>query len=161
MFQFVGSPVRRAMTQGHLAEDTRMGVWGPGNFENDRASDHLMKVCNPLLEQIVEAMEDPSCLDLDNQNADIIVMANLEMINCLSEHLGRYERGETQDFLYPCVLPPPEIVVEWKQRYLKVWDACMESREVHPDHKTRRREVIVETFDRTERLARGRHEGKA
>src|SRR5947208_2226389 len=83
---------------------TRMGTWGPGNFENDCAADHLYQVCGPLLKQVEEAMKYPSSIEPDEYGGDI-VPANLEIIACLSEHLGRYERGELADFLYPCVLP--------------------------------------------------------
>jgi Domain of unknown function (DUF4259) len=141
-------------------EGTRMGTWGPGNFENDRAADHLYEVCGPLLKQVEEAMKDPSAIEPDEYAADLVT-ANLEIIGCLSEHLGRYERGELQDFLYPCVLPPPETVADWKQKYLHVWDACIDGLDPDPEYKAKRREVIVETFDRVERLARARYEGKA
>src|SRR5262249_10270322 len=87
--------------------------------------------------------------------------ANLEIIACLSEHLGRHERGEIQDYLYPCVLPPPETVAEWKRKYLQVWDDGIDGMDPDPDYKKQRREVLVATFDRGERLARGRYEGKA
>jgi hypothetical protein len=137
-----------------------MGTWGPGNFENDCAADHLYEVCGPLLKQVEEAMKDPSSLAPDEYDADVVT-ANLEIIACLSEHLGRYERGELQDFLYPCVLPPPETVAEWKQKYLAVWDANIDGLDPDADYKKTRREVIIDTFDRVERLARGRYEGRA
>ena len=97
-----------------------MGTWGPGNFENDCEADHLYEVCGPLLKQVEEAMNDPAAIEPDEYDADIVT-ANLEIIACLSEHLGRHQHGELQDFLYPCVLPPPEMVVGWRQKYLAVW----------------------------------------
>jgi hypothetical protein len=140
-------------------EENRMGTWGPGNFENDCAADHLLEFCGPLLKQVEEAMKDPSAIEPDEYDASV-VMANLEIIACLSEHLGRYERGAIQDFLYPCVLPPPGVVAGWRGQYLKVWDGGIDGLDPDPDYKKKRREVIIETFDRVERLARERHEGK-
>ncbi len=137
-----------------------MGTWGPGNFENDCAADHLYEVCGPLLKQVEDAIQDPSAIEPDEYDADIVT-ANLEIIACLSEHLGRYERGELQDFLYPCVLPPPETIAEWKQKYLAVWDAHIDGLDPDADYKQTRRQVIIDTFDRVERLARGRYEGRA
>ena len=131
-----------------------MGTWGPGNFENDCAADHLYRVCGPLLKEVVEAMKDPSSLEPDELYGDL-VPANLEIIACLSEHLGRYERGPIEDFLYPCVLPPPETVAEWQRKYLAVWDACIDGLSPDPDYKRQRREVLVATFERVERLAKG------
>ncbi|HZV06348.1 MAG TPA: hypothetical protein VE999_14810 [Gemmataceae bacterium] len=86
-------------------------------------------------------------------------MANLEIIVCLSEYLGRYERGAIQDFLYPCVLPSPETIANWKQKFLEVWDVGVDPDPNSFDQKRRR--VIVETFERAERLAQGRYEGKS
>ena len=137
-----------------------MGTWGPGNFENDCAADHLYAVCGPLLKQIEEAMKDPAAIHPDESAADI-VMANLEIIACLSEQLGRYARGEVQDFLYPCILPPPETVAEWKQKYLAGWDAGIDGSDPEAAYKKARREIISDTFDRVERLARERYEGRA
>ena len=131
-----------------------MGTWGPGNFENDCAADHLHEVCGPLLKQIEEAMSDVSSIEPDEYDGDI-VPANLEIIACLTEHLGRYERGAIQDFLYPCVLPPAETVAEWKQKYMEVWDGYIDDLDPDPDYKTTRRQVLVDTFERVERLARG------
>ncbi len=135
-----------------------MGTWGPGNFENDCAADHLYEVCGPLLKQIEEAMKNPSLIEPDEYDADIVT-ANLEIIACLLEYLGRCERGEIQDFLYPCVLPPPEIIAEWKEKYLG--DKSIDGLDPNPDYKKKRRDVISQTFDRVERLARTRYEGKA
>jgi hypothetical protein len=132
-----------------------MGVWGPGNFENDYAADHLFSVCGPLLNQIEEAMNDPSSLAPDEDDS-YIVMANLEILACVAEHLGRYQHGLIQDFLYPDVLPSPETVADWKQKFLLIWDAG-ETLDQMSDSDKKRRAVIVETFDRVERLARRQH----
>ena len=77
-----------------------MGTWGPGNFENDAAADHLIDLCRPLLTEIGKAMEEPSSLVPDEDDAGI-VMANLEIIACLSEHLGRYDQSKLGKILYP------------------------------------------------------------
>jgi hypothetical protein len=128
-----------------------MGTWGPGNFENDYAADRLHALCAPLLKEIEEAMKrSPADLEDDFE----IVTANLEIIACLSEHLGRHERGVIQDFLYPCVLPSPETIAQWKQRYLEVWDHGADPDPGSFDQQ--RRAVIVATFERVERLAQGR-----
>jgi hypothetical protein len=133
-----------------------MGTWGPGNFENDYAADRLYEVCGPLLAEIEQAMK-KAPVDLEDDFE--MVMANLEIVVCLSEHLGRYDRGEIQDFLYPCVLPSPETVSHWKQKFLEVWDVG-----VDPDPKSfdrERRRVIVDTLERAEWLACGRYKGKS
>jgi hypothetical protein len=112
-----------------------------------------MDLCRPLLTEIEEAMEEPASLEPDEYEADI-VMANLEIIACLSEHLGRHEHSRLGEFLYPCVLPSSETVAKWKQAYLAVWDGYIDELEPDPEYKKKRRQVIAETFDRLERLAR-------
>jgi hypothetical protein len=130
-----------------------MGTWGPGNFENDAAADHLIGLCSPLLTEIERTMEEPSSLVLDEDDA-VVVMANLEIIACLSEHLGRYDHSKLGKILYPCVLPSPKVIVNWRQAYLALWDAHIDELEPKPEYKKQRREVIAKTFDRVERLAR-------
>ena len=130
-----------------------MGTWGSGNFENDAAADHLIDLCRPLLTEIEGAMKDPSSLVPDGDDA-VIVIANLEIIACLSEHLGRYNHSKLGKILYPCVLPSPDVVGNWKQAYLALWDGHIDELEPKPEYKKQRREVIAETFDRVERLAR-------
>ena len=134
-----------------------MGTWGPGNFENDTAADHLLDLCGPLLTEVEEVMEDPSSLAPDEDGA-VIVLANLEIIACLSEHLGRYDQSKIGKILYPGVLPLPEMVANWKKAYLAVWDGHIDELDPKPDYKKQRREVIAETFDRVERLARAQQE---
>ena len=129
-----------------------MGTWGPGNFENDCAADHLYALCAPLLEAVEQAMADPELIQPDEEDGDL-VPANLEIIACLSEYLGRYEHGDLAKMLSPCLLPPPETVARWKQIYLEVWDANIDGLDPDPAYKQQRREVLVKTFDRAERLA--------
>lgn len=134
-----------------------MGAWGPGNFENDYAADRLIDLCEPLLKQVEEAFADPLLLEPDEAGSSVVV-ANLEIIACLSEHLGRYARGDIEDVLYPCVLPAPAVIADWKTRYLAIWDDGIDGLDPDPEYKTTRREVIVETFDRVGQLAHLRHD---
>jgi hypothetical protein len=138
---------------GGLAEDASMGAWGPGNFENDCSADYLHEICEPILKQIREAMSNPSLIQADEPDADLIT-AGLEIIACLSEHLGRFARGQIQDFVYPRVLPAPDEVAQWRQKFLATWDATIDGLQPAADYKKRRRDVIIETFDRVEQLAR-------
>lgn len=134
-----------------------MGTWGPGNFENDCAADRLGRICGSLLREVAEAMQDPLALEPDELYGDL-VPAYLEVIACLSEHLGRCGPGAREGFLYPCALPPPETVAAWRRQYLAIWDACIDGLAPRPDYKQQWREVVVATFDRLERLSHRRYE---
>jgi hypothetical protein len=135
-----------------------MGTWGPGNFENDCAAEYLQDLCRPMVAQIEAAAANPSSIEPDEYDSDIM-MANVEILACLSEHLGRYTRGKIPDFLYPIVVPSPETIMEWKRVYLEVWDEYIDQLKPKPEYKRKRRKVIVDSFDRLERVSRTLTEG--
>ena len=134
-----------------------MGTWGPGNFENDAAAEYLQELCQPMLDQIEAAVKEASLLEPDEYDSEIM-MCNIEILACWSEHLGRFSRSLIQDALYPCVLPPPTTVAEWHRIYLEVWDGYIDQIGPSPDYKRDRRSVIVDSFQRLERIAAAQHE---
>ena len=123
-----------------------MGVWGPGNFENERCSFHLTELCEPILEEVSRAIAEIELLD--QALPDDRIPANLEIIACLVENLGRHQFGGLYDFLYPCELPHADELFDWKHKFLNKWDECIEHVEPAHDHQEERRAVIVNTFDR-------------
>jgi hypothetical protein len=133
-----------------------MGTWGPGNFENDWCADQLASICEPWLAHIHKAMDAVDLLE--DEIPDETVPAYLEIIACLSENLGRYKSGGLYDWLYPSVLPAPDIVADWKQKYIAKWDQHIDLYAPAPEHKKERRAVIVQTFDRVLRLSLSRCE---
>lgn len=127
---------------------------GTGNFENDWCADRLAEYCDPLLAEIQQSIK---AIEADpNDIPDETVPAYLEIIACLSENLGRYEHSELADILYPCVVPHPNTLVEWKQKYLSHWDQCIANLDPCDEYAVKRRNVIVHTFDRVIRLALAR-----
>ena len=54
--------------------------------------------------------------------------------------------------------PTPSTVAGWRSLYLDVWDNGIDGLDPDPEYKRKRREVIIETFDRIERLARKCHD---
>jgi len=131
-----------------------MGTWGPGNFENDWCADQLAIFCDPLVAEIQKSIDDIDANEDDMP--DETVPAYLEIIACLSENLGRHKYGGLYDFLYPCVLPDPDTLADWKQKYLKQWDKHIDEYDPADDYKVRRRDVINQTFDRIIRLSLAR-----
>ena len=123
-----------------------MGVWGPGNFENEFCSFHLTEFCEPILEEVSRAIAEID--SLDDQLPDDRIPANLEVLACLVENLGRHQFGALYDFLYPCELPDADELFDWKHKFLDKWDNCIDQFEHMIDHKVERRAVIVNTFDR-------------
>ena len=124
-----------------------MGTWGPGNFENDRAADYLAELCQPIVEQIQTAIDDPPCLEPDEPES-AIVMANIELLSSIFGNMERYASGPIEDVLFPDILPRPETVSNWKSIYLRVWDGYIDQLNPKPEHKKNRRIVIAKSFDR-------------
>ena len=116
-----------------------MGSWGPGNFDNDTARDHLFEVTRELAEQVEQALADATALKLAGKvetNAELAetldaVLPNIEIICVLHESLGGG------------FLPEPESADEWQSQFEQLTDVSSGDRAA----------VIRETFERLRRLA--------
>lgn len=114
-----------------------MGTWGPGNFDNDAARDHLFEMTRELAEQIEHALEAATLLKLAGQgNTEFAeslapVLPNAEVICVLHETLGGG------------FLPEPESVEDWLSRF----------EQLSEDNSAERRAVIRATFERLRQLA--------
>ena len=116
-----------------------MGSWGPGNFDNDTARDHLFEVTRELAEQVEQALADATALKLAGKaetNAELAetldaVLPNIEIICVLHESLGGG------------FLPEPESADEWQSQFEQLTDVSSGERAA----------VIRETFERLRRLA--------
>jgi len=124
-----------------------MGTWGAGNFENDTAAEHLIRLCTPLVEQIRNAVAQPELMEPDEYDSGVM-MANVEILAVLAANIGRTEKSTIGGMIFPFPSPSVKEVKQWKREYLKVWDKYIDKLEPQGDHKSRRRRVIIETFDR-------------
>lgn len=114
-----------------------MGTWGPGNFDNDTAADHLSIITARLRDEIVEAMaEGDGALEPD-EYWGVAVPCNVELLALIAEQRWA---GVT--------LPDAATVEAWKRRYLAVWEASIDSLEPTAAHRRDRHAVLVATFDR-------------
>ncbi|MDP9848504.1 DUF4259 domain-containing protein [Streptosporangium lutulentum] len=122
-----------------------MGTWGPGNFDDDTAADHLSAVTDRLIAEVAEAMAgDPLDIEPD-EYWGVAVPCNLELLYLIARqgHVG-------------ATLPEADTIEEWKKSYLAVWDREIDGLEPGPEHRERRREVLVRTFDQLAELTAGR-----
>lgn len=116
-----------------------MGSWGPGNFDNDAARDHLFEVTRELADQVEQALADATALKLTGKtttNAELAetldaVLPNIEIICVLHESLGGG------------FLPEPESAAEWQSQFEQLAETST----------AERRDVIRETFERLLRFA--------
>ena len=74
----------------------------------------------------------------------VAMMCNLEILTCLATGLTTR---------LPVRWPDVEEVASWTTAYLKVWDAYIDRLAPEPEHKKKRRDVVVATFERFQRVA--------
>ncbi len=113
--------------------------WGPGNFDNDAARDHLFEVTRELADHIEQALADAAVMKLTGKGTEAelaeaieTVLPNIEIMCVLHESLGGG------------FLPEPETAAEWHSQF----------EQLESDRSTERCEVIGSTFERLLRLAR-------
>jgi hypothetical protein len=115
-----------------------MGYWGSGIFDNDGALDYAAELCRQLETTIEEILADEQ-RRLPDEDGDSILMPSVEVIYFLAS--SRAYR------------PDASMVKRWKQRYVTLYDWYYEG-ELDPEYMDERRQVITNTFERLENLAR-------
>ncbi|GAA3013631.1 hypothetical protein JCM13580A_40270 [Streptomyces drozdowiczii] len=114
-----------------------MGTWGAGNFDSDTAADHLSGFVERLVAEVGEAMAgDPVGIEPDEYDG-VAVPCNLELLLLL------HERGWAG-----VSLPAPEVVRQWRDAYMAVWERTIDGLEPADGFKDERRAVLRGTFDR-------------
>ncbi|THA30961.1 DUF4259 domain-containing protein [Streptomyces sp. A1277] len=122
-----------------------MGTWGAGNFDSDTAADHLSALVHRLLGEVTEAMAgDPVGIEPDEYDG-VAVPCNLELLLLLSE---RGWVGVT--------LPAPEVIRQWQETYMAVWERTIDGLEPGDGYKDERRAVLTGTFERLAEAAGAR-----
>jgi tetratricopeptide (TPR) repeat protein len=112
-----------------------MGTWGEGNFDGDTSTEHLYALMDRLVAEVTTAMANPQDIEPD-EYWGCAIPCNIEILNVIA----RQRWSGTN-------IPKPAIVEQWKRDYLSVWDGHIDELEPAPEHKTKRREVLVKTFD--------------
>ncbi|MBG0816601.1 DUF4259 domain-containing protein [Planomonospora sp. ID82291] len=123
-----------------------MGTWGPGNFNDDTAADHLSIITDRLITEVAEAMSgDPLHIEPD-EYWGVAVPCNLELLYVIAQQ--RYVGAQ---------LPEADMIAQWKRAYMTVWDKTIGNLEPRPEYRTQRRATLVQTFDQLAELA-ARHQ---
>lgn len=120
-----------------------MGTWGHGNFDNDTAADHLEILTGRLIAEVAEAMAgDPVEIEPD-EYWGVAVPCNLELLYLIAK----------QNYV-GVSLVGPDIIADWKAKFLAVWDETVDELEPAAGYKKERRAVLVRTFDQLAEQAR-------
>ncbi|MDT0265895.1 DUF4259 domain-containing protein [Streptomyces sp. DSM 44915] len=113
-----------------------MGTWGHGNFDSDTAADHLALVIDRLVTEVGQVITgDPVRLEAD-EYWGVAVPCQLELLTVLAR--AGYGGG---------MLPKPEAVAVWRERYLSAWERSIDELEPSPEFRAERLAVLRRTFD--------------
>lgn len=114
-----------------------MGVWGPGNLDNDAAMDLVVDALRVATTEIEAFCKSERCTveDLD------------AILGCIEVHLALQEY---------CHAPPPDAGVArtLQAKVLSIYDAEIDALKPKAEFKQARRAIMVETLGRYGRVAR-------
>lgn len=114
-----------------------MGVWGPGNLDNDAAMDLVADVLQVATTEIEAFCKSERCTveDLD------------AVMGCVAVHLALHEH---------CHAGPPETGVArtLQAKALSIYDAGIDALKPNAEYRQARRAIMVETLGRYGRVAR-------
>jgi hypothetical protein len=116
-----------------------MGTFAEHNFGNDGAMEYLALLTAKLVAAVTEIMADPERMALD-EDGESMLMPSVEVLALLCER-------------YDAMPPRPSTVRQWSQKYLKMYDHCIDEVCADADFKVARRKVIDQTFRWLEGLA--------
>jgi len=118
-----------------------MARGGSGNFESDTAMHFVGSLLGELVAKVQDAVAEPSRLEPDEYYGEVVpcivdVIATLhELTGCAS-------------------IPRPEVVEDWRTKFMEVWEAHIDGLGASPQHKKARRAVLKKSFEWLERLSR-------
>ncbi|NMM91368.1 DUF4259 domain-containing protein [Rhodococcus sp. SRB_17] len=118
-----------------------MGVWGSGNFDSDTVADGLGMLTGRIVDDITAEFEEDSSLEPDEWGGEM-VPAWLEILTEIAETRRVGVR-----------FPSTTVLIDWRDRYLRVWDGYIDELEPDDDYKVERRAVLVRTFERAVAVA--------
>jgi hypothetical protein len=117
-----------------------MGVWGAGNFDRDDARERLDDIIFKLIDEIeyeFSQLDDPEAF-LDMVGDDLVI-PNIDICITLTEKYNATYIDTAQ-------------AKRWRETYMKAFDAG--STIYSKRFEAERRQVVIETFDRLDRVAR-------
>jgi hypothetical protein len=128
-----------------------MGAWGNGNFENDRALDHVYRLLNTIaarVEKMVAKLPRQKSPDFDS------LLADVELLGVIARHV--YKPASFTWVVRGELLPDHLTIRQWKAVVLRAWDRdrppSKDTKSAEDEANCRR--VIAGSFDQLARLSR-------
>ena len=90
-----------------------MGSWGPGNFDNDCACDHLYGIVQPLIERVRKTVSNPLDMELDEPTS-MVMMCDLEILALIAEKLTHRKKNVITELNYANFLPAKAEIEHWE-----------------------------------------------
>lgn len=119
-----------------------MGALGSGNFDNDTAADHLGTICDSLIRDIEAAMQNPTQLEPD-EYWGVAVPCNIELLVLFRK-----------SHYFGATLPDPTTATRWRDTYMGIWLAKIDSLKPKPKYREERLGVLTKLFANLIRLAK-------
>lgn len=110
-----------------------MGVWGTQNFANDEAMDCVHELMDEMLADIEEIAASEHGMEPDEPDG-FRMICKIDLLTLIGNHTG-------------ASMPDQQRIVEWKEKFLNVWDQNIDELNAEDSFKASRRKVITETFD--------------
>ncbi len=110
-----------------------------GNFDNDGAMDFLSMQTMQLTATIKAVVADETRAELD-EDGETLLMPSVELLALLCER-------------YNAEPPRPNLVRQWREKYLKVYDRGIDALKTSAEFKAGRRKAVEKTFRWLESLA--------
>lgn len=114
-------------------------AWDVGNFDNDGAMDFLSMHTMQLTATINAVADDEARLQLA-EDGETLFMPCVELLAMLCER-------------YHAEPPRPSQVRQWHEKYLEVYDRCIDQLKTSAEFKVGRRKLIEQTFRWLESLS--------
>src|SRR4051812_45344596 len=107
-----------------------MGTWAEGIFQNDKAADYVYWLIDDLRSKIEATVKIPARLEPDEDDSQIL-LCNVDLLRLITDHVHR-QVWFTWGIRGP-MLPDTKTILEWKAKYLSVWDASIDQLDPTPD----------------------------
>lgn len=113
-----------------------MGTWGTGIYENDSTQDYMVGVINYLSDVVRNIVKwDYTFLHPGMAQSEIMI-CHIDLLNAICS------RGNLHIYL-----PDSVEIKKWKDKYMEVWEFCIDDCNPTEEYKTERGKILKKSFN--------------